>query len=59
MKTLLALAIGFVFVGAGSISAQTETGILYKKHTFELGPESFPQQVHLSMKDIQTMFIVQ
>ncbi len=28
-----------MFVGVGSISAQTETGILYKKHTFELGPE--------------------
>ena len=39
MKTLLALAIGFVFVGVGSISAQTETGIFYKRHTFELGPE--------------------
>jgi len=39
MKTLLALAICFMFVGVGSISAQTETGILYKKHTFELEPE--------------------
>ena len=28
-----------MFVGVGSISAQTETSILYKKHTFELGPE--------------------
>jgi hypothetical protein len=28
-----------MFVEVGSISAQTETGILYKKHTFELGPE--------------------
>ena len=26
-------------VGLGSISAQAETSILYKKHTFELGPE--------------------
>ena len=29
----------FMFVEVGSISAQTETGILYKKHTFELAPE--------------------
>jgi hypothetical protein len=39
MKTLLVLATGVVFLGAGSISAQTETDIPYKKHTFELGPE--------------------
>jgi len=35
----LALGIGFVFVAVGSIFAQTKPGILYKKHTFELGPE--------------------
>jgi len=40
MKKLLALVICFIFVGVGSISAQSETGILYKKHTFELGPEA-------------------
>jgi hypothetical protein len=39
MKKLLPLVICFMFVGVGSISAQTETSILYKKHTFELGPE--------------------
>ena len=35
----MALVIWFIFVGVGSICAQTETDILYKKHTFELGPE--------------------
>jgi hypothetical protein len=39
MKKSLLLIIGFMFVGVGSTSAQTETGNLYKKHTFELGPE--------------------
>jgi hypothetical protein len=39
MKKLLLLVICFTFAGVGSVSAQTETGILYKKHTFELGPE--------------------
>jgi hypothetical protein len=39
VKKLLASVIWFIFVGVGSICAQTETDILYKKHTFELGPE--------------------
>jgi hypothetical protein len=39
MKKLLALTICFMFVGVGTISAQTETSILLKKHTFEVGPE--------------------
>ncbi len=39
MKKILALVICFVFMGVGSISAQTETSVLLKKHTFELGPE--------------------
>jgi hypothetical protein len=39
MKKLLLLVICFMFVGVGSVSAQTETNILYKKHTFELGGE--------------------
>jgi len=39
MKKILALAICFMFVGVGSISAQTETSVPLKKHTFELDPE--------------------
>jgi hypothetical protein len=39
MKKFLALVICFMFVEVGSISAQTETGILYKKHIFEVGPQ--------------------
>jgi hypothetical protein len=39
MKKLLALVMCFMFLGVGSISAQTETSSLLKKHTFELGPE--------------------
>jgi hypothetical protein len=39
MKTILPLAIGVVIFGGGSISAQTETSILYKRHTFEVAPE--------------------
>jgi hypothetical protein len=39
MKKVFALAICFMFVGVGSLSAQSETGVLLKKHTFELGPE--------------------
>jgi hypothetical protein len=39
MKKLLALVICFMFVEVGSISAQTETSVLFKKHTFEVGPE--------------------
>jgi hypothetical protein len=30
-----------MFVEVGSISAQTETSVLFKKHTFEVGPEIF------------------
>ena len=39
MKKLLALTICFMFVGVGSLSAQTETSTLLKKHTFEVGHE--------------------
>ena len=39
MKKLLALVICFMFAGVASVSAQTETGVLLKKHTFELAPE--------------------
>jgi len=39
MKKSLLSVICFMFVGVGSISAQTETSLLYKKHTFELGSE--------------------
>jgi hypothetical protein len=39
MKKLLAVTICFMFVGVGSLSAQTQTSTLLKKHTFEVGPE--------------------
>ena len=39
MKKLLTLVICFMFVEVGSVFAQTETSLLYKKHTFELGGE--------------------
>jgi hypothetical protein len=39
MKKVLALVICFMFVGAASVFAQTETGVLFKKHTFELAHE--------------------
>ena len=39
MKKVLVLTICFMFVGVGSISAQSETSTLLKKHTFEVGPE--------------------
>lgn len=39
MKKLLVLAICFMFVGVGSISAQTETDMLYKRHSLEFAAE--------------------
>jgi hypothetical protein len=39
MKKLLLLVICFVFVGVGSIFAQTETSSLLEKNTYELGLE--------------------
>jgi hypothetical protein len=39
MKKVLALVICFMFVGVASVSAQTETGALFKKHAFELAHE--------------------
>jgi len=39
MKKLLALTICFMFAGVGSLSAQTETNTLLKKHIFEVGHE--------------------
>ena len=39
MKKLTILTICFLFMGVGSLSAQTEISPLLKKHTFEIGPE--------------------
>jgi hypothetical protein len=39
MKKFLALVICFMFVGVAGVSAQTETGALLKKRTFELAHE--------------------
>jgi hypothetical protein len=39
MKKVLALVMCFMFVGVASVSAQTETGALIKKHAFELASE--------------------
>ena len=39
MKKLLLSILCFMFIEVGSVSAQTETDTLYKKHIFELGAE--------------------
>jgi hypothetical protein len=39
MKRLLLSVMWFMLIEAGNIYAQTETGALYKKHTFEVAPE--------------------
>ena len=41
MKRLLLSVMCFTLIEAGNIYAQTETGTLYKKHTFELGVEVY------------------
>jgi hypothetical protein len=39
IKEILALGICLMFVEVGSISAQTDTSVLLKRHTFEVAPE--------------------
>lgn len=41
MGKIFAISVFFIFIGAGTLFAQSDTSILLKKHTIEVGPEIF------------------